>query len=74
MINQILKSKKPLIVSPSLKMGGIERALTDLANYFVDQNLDVVFVSCFQGKAFIFSVLVLRYQNLDLKGQKTHQI
>jgi len=33
-------------------MGGIERALTNLAKYFVDQDLDVVFVSCLQGKRF----------------------
>jgi glycosyltransferase involved in cell wall biosynthesis len=33
-------------------MGGIERALTNLADYFVNQNLDVVFVSCLQGKRF----------------------
>lgn len=33
-------------------MGGIERALTTLANYFVDQKLEVVFLCCLQGKAF----------------------
>lgn len=33
-------------------MGGIERALTNLANYFVTQGLNVVFVSCLQGEAF----------------------
>lgn len=33
-------------------MGGIERALTNLANYFVTQGIDVVFVSCLKSKAF----------------------
>lgn len=47
-----MTAKKLLIVSPSLKMGGIERALTNLANYFVDRGLEVVFVSCLSGKAF----------------------
>lgn len=47
-----MTAKKLLIVSPSLKMGGIERALTNLANYFVDQGVKVVFVSCLSGKAF----------------------
>ena len=43
---------KILIISPSLKMGGIERALTNLANFFVDQDLNVAFVSCLQGNPF----------------------
>lgn len=33
-------------------MGGIERALTNLANYFVTQNIEVVFMSCLKGEAF----------------------
>ena len=33
-------------------MGGIERALTTLANYFVDKNLQVVFVSCIKSEPF----------------------
>ena len=47
-----MQVKKLLIISPSLKMGGIERALTNLANYFVGQNLEVVFVSCLKSKPF----------------------
>lgn len=38
--------KKIAIISPSLKMGGIERALTVLANYFVSVGHEVVFISC----------------------------
>jgi glycosyltransferase involved in cell wall biosynthesis len=37
---------KLLIVSPSLKLGGIERALTVLANTWAQQGYEVVFVSC----------------------------
>ena len=40
------------ITSPSLKMGGIERALVVLANYFSDEGYNVTFVSCLKGKAF----------------------
>lgn len=45
-------TKKICIVSPSLKMGGIERALTVLANYFVSQNYEVVFLSAQGGERF----------------------
>jgi glycosyltransferase involved in cell wall biosynthesis len=38
--------KKIAIISPSLKMGGIERALTVLANYFSSEGHEVVFISC----------------------------
>jgi GalNAc-alpha-(1->4)-GalNAc-alpha-(1->3)-diNAcBac-PP-undecaprenol alpha-1,4-N-acetyl-D-galactosaminyltransferase len=37
---------KIAIISPSLKMGGIERALTILANYFASVGHEVVFISC----------------------------
>lgn len=43
---------KIAIVSPSLKVGGIERALSVLANHFVSSNLEVVFISCLRGKGF----------------------
>lgn len=45
-------TKKICIISPSLKMGGIERALTVLANYFVTQNYEVVFLSAQGGERF----------------------
>jgi glycosyltransferase involved in cell wall biosynthesis len=35
------------IVSPSLKIGGIQRALVGLANYYVEQGLTVTFITCF---------------------------
>lgn len=40
------------IVSPSLKMGGIERALSVLANYFVSQGHTVSFISAQGGEKF----------------------
>lgn len=47
------KPKKNIcIVSPSLKMGGIERALSVLANYFVAQGYTVHFISCLGGEKF----------------------
>lgn len=46
------KRKKLLIISPSLKMGGIERALCNLANFFVTQKVEVVFLSCLKSDPF----------------------
>lgn len=44
---------KPIcIISPSLKAGGIERALTLLANEFIEQGQEVVFISCLRGKEY----------------------
>lgn len=40
------------IVSPSLKMGGIERSLTVLANHFVNNGCQVTFISCLNSKPF----------------------
>ena len=39
-------SKSICIVSPSVNMGGIERALVVLANYFVSEGHKVSFISC----------------------------
>lgn len=41
-----------LIISPSLKIGGIERALTVLANEFVKYNIIVNFIACLPGKQY----------------------
>jgi GalNAc-alpha-(1->4)-GalNAc-alpha-(1->3)-diNAcBac-PP-undecaprenol alpha-1,4-N-acetyl-D-galactosaminyltransferase len=35
------------IISPSLKIGGIQRALVGLANYYVEKGLKVSFITCF---------------------------
>lgn len=43
---------KILIVAPSRKMGGIERALSVLANEWVVQGFDVVYVSCLKSEPF----------------------
>lgn len=47
-----MNTKKILIVSPSLKMGGIERALSVLANYFSDKGHNVTFICCLKGDKF----------------------
>ena len=43
---------KICIVSPSLKLGGIERALTVLAHEFVERGFQVDFVCCLSGEHF----------------------
>lgn len=43
---------KLLIVAPSLKLGGIERALTTLATEFSRQGVDIVFVTCIKAEHF----------------------
>ncbi len=40
---------KLCIVSPSLKMGGIARVLTELANEWAKNELNITFISCLQG-------------------------
>ena len=40
------------IISPSLNLGGIERALVVLANFFSERGYEVLFISCLKGKAF----------------------
>ena len=47
-----MKNNRIVIVSPSLKIGGIERALTVLANYFVTKGYEIVFISCLSGERF----------------------
>ena len=44
--------RKIIVVSPSLKMGGIERALSVLANYFDAKGHDVIFISCQKADKF----------------------
>jgi len=45
-------TKNICIISPSLKLGGIERALTVLANYFVQKGYGVCFISAQKGERF----------------------
>lgn len=53
MVSKVALSKKKIcIIAPSLKMGGIERALTVLANEWAIQNYDVVYVSCLKSEHF----------------------
>lgn len=51
-MNNKKENKKICIISPSLKIGGIERALTVLANYFAKIGLQVTFISCLSGERF----------------------
>ena len=44
--------KKICIVSPSLKLGGIERALTTLSSEFVKLGIEVHFISCLKDNHF----------------------
>ena len=45
-----LSGKKHIcLVSPSFNIGGIERTMTTLANYFVSQGCKVSFLSCLDG-------------------------
>jgi GalNAc-alpha-(1->4)-GalNAc-alpha-(1->3)-diNAcBac-PP-undecaprenol alpha-1,4-N-acetyl-D-galactosaminyltransferase len=45
-------NKKICLVSPSLKMGGIERELVVLANFFAGEGYKVIFISCLRGERF----------------------
>ena len=47
-----LRNKHICLVFPSLKMGGIERALSVLANYFAENGYKVSFISCLAGQRF----------------------
>jgi glycosyltransferase involved in cell wall biosynthesis len=44
--------KKICLISPSLKVGGIQRELVVLANYFVNNNHTVYFLTCFKSNSF----------------------
>lgn len=45
-------NQKICIISPSLKLGGIERALVVLTNYFFSTGYEVTFISCLSGGKF----------------------
>ncbi len=45
-------NKHICIISPSLKVGGIERVLTGLADFFVSENIKVSFISCLKHDRF----------------------
>ncbi len=51
-MSAVINQKKIAIISPSLKMGGIERALTVLANYFASLGHNVLFISCQKSDPF----------------------
>lgn len=47
---------KICIVSPSLNLGGIERALTTVANYLDDQGYEILFIVCLRSKTPFFTL------------------
>lgn len=47
-----MDNKTLFIVAPSLKVGGIQRALVVLANYLVEQNFRIYFLTCFNVPVF----------------------
>lgn len=58
---------KILIISPSLKLGGIERSLAVLSNYFEKIGHEVVFVSCQKGPPFFKLNLGVKYIENEYK-------
>jgi glycosyltransferase involved in cell wall biosynthesis len=52
MSDQSYGLKKILIISPSLKMGGMERAACNLANIFADKGYNVYYYVIFKNKRF----------------------
>ena len=66
----IIPSKKICIISPSLKMGGIERALTVLANYFSRLEYSVSFVSAQGGEKFYELDKNIAFYEPNLKRKK----
>lgn len=52
MILYLVVNKDICIISPSLKIGGIERALVVLANYFAESGFRISFISCLKGQQF----------------------
>lgn len=47
-----VEKKKICLIAPSLQMGGIERAMSTLANYFVSQGHEVHFITLFPFEPF----------------------
>lgn len=55
------KNRNIIIVSPSLKMGGVERAGVNIANTFAAQGKDVVFVALFQQEQFFHLLPTIQF-------------
>lgn len=63
--------KKILIIGPTNGCGGAERVFTQLANYFVSQNVDVVY-ACFGSNSSFYKLdknVVLKGMNLEFKSK-----
>ena len=63
---------KILIVSPSLKLGGIERALTVLANHWSLSGVDVLFLSCLKNH--VFYELEKDIKSIEPNVERSHGI
>lgn len=64
---QVAESKRICLVSTGLEGGGMERALTSLANFFAAQELQVVIVNLFKTGVFfeLHETIQLVWPNLD---------
>lgn len=62
--------KRICFVAPSLQMGGIERAMTTLANYFVTKGHDVYYVSMFAFEHFFELDPRIKYFEPDIPYPK----
>ena len=58
------------MLAPSLQMGGIERAMSTLANYFVSRNVEVYYVSMFPFEHFFSLDADVKYFEPDVKYPK----
>lgn len=58
------------MLAPSLQMGGIERAMSTLANYFVTQGVEVYYVSMFPFEHFFSLDADVKYFEPDVKYPK----
>ena len=71
MLTGIDKNFKLLIISPSLKAGGIERALTVLANELIQKGVEVVFFVCLPSEVHyqVHSKIRVVRANIPYKGK-----
>ncbi len=69
----ILKNKPEhiTVVSPSLKMGGIERALVVLSNFFIKKEIEVTFISCLRNEPFYKLDHRIRFIEPDFDRKKS---
>lgn len=57
--------KKICLIAPSLQMGGLERAMSTLANYFVNQGHEIYFITIFPFEPFFKLDSKITYLNCN---------